>query len=131
MTSTDMKISEFLQIMEMNADVYPEFAALPEEQKRLIANGNIVTGTAQTFREDGRIVGVGGIRYKGIGEAWCISPPALRDQPLRLLRQVRKSFEQIRDDKELWRVFAESKLSETFLRHLGFVKNEGIHIWTK
>ncbi len=131
MKTDPMAIEDFLEVMAQNAEIYPEFAALPEEQRRLIANGNIQTGTAETFREDGKIVGVGGIRHIGIGEAWCITPPTIRDQPVRLLRQVKKSFDQIRNDKELWRIFAESKISENFLQHIGFVKNEGFHVYTR
>ena len=131
MKTSQMTIDDFITVMAQNAEIYPEFAALPEEQKRLTANGNIVTGMAETFREDGKIVGVGGIRHIGIAEAWFITPPAIRSKPLKLLRQVRKSFEQIRTDEGLWRIFAESKISENFLKHLGFVKDDGIHIWTR
>jgi len=130
MTTDPMTVEDFLEVMAANAEVYTEFAALPDEQKRLMANGNIATGTAETFREDGKIVGVGGIRHIGIGESWFITPPAIRKKPLKLLRQVRKSLEQIRTDKQLWRIFAASKISENFLKHLGFAKNEDFHVWT-
>jgi len=130
MTTDPMTVEDFLEVMAANAEVYTEFAALPDEQKRLMANGNIATGTAETFREDGKIVGVGGIRHIGIAEAWFITPPAIRKKPLKLLRQVRKSLEQIRTDKQLWRIFAASKISENFLKHLGFAKNEDFHVWT-
>lgn len=128
MTIDKMTIEDFLQVMAQNAEVYPEFASLPDEQKRLMANGNIVTGTAQTFREDGEIIGVGGIRHIGIGEGWCISSPENRRPSV--LRLVARNFKRIRDEKQLWRIFASSKISENFLQHLGFVKNEDFHVWT-
>ncbi len=130
MKTSQMTIDDFITVMAQNAEIYPEFAALPEEQKRLTANGNIVTGMAETFREDGKIYGVGGIRYKGIGECWFMTPPEVRTHPKKLLRVVRATFDRIRADQELWRVFAESKISENFLAHCGFVKDDGVHIWT-
>ena len=126
-----MQIDDFLQVMSQNVERYPGFAALPEEQKRLVANGNIVTGTAETFREDGEIYGVGGIRYIGIGECWFINPPEARRHPKKLLKLARATFARIRAEQGLWRGFAESKISETFLKHCGFVKDEGMHVWTR
>lgn len=127
-----MKVEEFLLVMELNADVYPEFAKLPDEQKRYLANVNIITGKAQSFFEDGRLVGVGGIRYVGIGEAWMISPPEIRDNKgLSLLKETRRTFIAMRDEHNLWRVFAESKLSETFLKHLEFKKHPEGQVWTR
>ena len=129
MTITKMQISEFLEIMEANAEFYPGFAALPDEQKRLVANGNIATGTAEAISEDGEIIWVGGIRHIGIGEAWCISPPKNRTPSC--LRLVKRHLERIRDEQGLWRVFAESKISEKFLKHLGFKPEPGTHVWVR
>jgi hypothetical protein len=122
-----MQIDDFLQIMRMNAEIYPEFAALPEEQKRLMANGNIVTGVAETYWQAGEIFGVGGIRHIGIGEGWMITPPGNRTPSL--LRIVAQNFQKIREEQGLWRVYAESKISENFLKHLGFNPEPGTHVW--
>ena len=131
MNIDQMTIEDFIEIMAQNAEIYPEFDALPDEQKRLIANGNIVTGTAETFREDdGTIYGVGGIRHNGIGECWFINPPEARRHPKKLLRVVRATFDRIREEKQLWRVFAESKISETFLKHCSFKPEPGTYVWT-
>ncbi len=126
-----MQVDDFLHVMMQNAHIYPEFHALPDEQKRLIANGNIVTGTAETYREDGEIYCVGGIRHIGIGECWFITPPAARTHPKKLLRVVRATFERIRENEGLWRVYAESKISENFLRHFGFHAEPGMHVWVR
>ena len=125
-----MTIEDFLHVMLQNAEIYPEFAALSDEHKRLFANSNIVTGTAETYREDGEIYCVGGIRHIGIGECWFITPPAARTHPKNLLRVVRATFERIREDEQLWRVYAESKISENFLSHFGFHSKPKTYVWT-
>ena len=129
MTIDQMTVFEFLEIMARNKEYYPAFAALPEKQKRLIANGNIVTGVAETYREDDKIIGVGGIRHLGIGEGWFITPPENRTPAL--LRLVARNFKRIRDEKNLWRIFAESNISETFLKHLDFKPEPGTHAWVR
>ena len=129
MTRQPMQIEEFLLVMGRNAAIYPEFAALPEQQKRLIAHVNICTGTAESFfDEEGRLFGVGGIRYLGLGEGWFITNPEYRTPAL--LRLVTENFTRIIHDKNLWRVFAETRISPNFLRHLNFEKNE-MYIFTR
>jgi len=127
-----MLVEDFLVIMAQNAEVYPEFDKLQDEQKRYLANINIITGEAQSFFEDGRLVAVGGIRYVGLGEAWLISPPKIREErSLSLFRETRRTFISMRDGHNLWRVFAESKISENFLKHLEFKAQSGGHVWTR
>lgn len=127
-----MKIEDFLLVMELNADVYPEFDKLPDEQKRYLANMNIITGAAESFFDNGKLVAVGGICYVGLGEAWLISLPEIRTKKsLSLFRETKNTFKRQRDDLNLWRIFATSKISETFLQHLGFEKQEKMLIWTR
>jgi hypothetical protein len=127
-----MKIEDFLLIMEQNAGVYPWYDNLVDEQKRCVANMNIITGTAESFFEDGQLVGVGGIRFAGIGEAWMIVPPDIRDKrKLSLLRETKNTFIRTRDEKNLWRCFAESKISDNFLKHIGFEPNPKGLVWTR
>ena len=126
-----MNIEEFLAIMKLNADIYVEFENLSLDAKKYVANINIMTGTAQTYFEDGVLIGAGGIRYVGVGEGWMITPPQMRyDKKILLLKRARQCFERTRIDKNLWRIFAETRISETFLEHLGFVKSENTHVWT-
>ncbi len=127
-----MLVEDFLLVMEQNANIYPEFAALPNDLKRYLANHNIIHGTAESFFEDGRLVGVGGICYVGIGEAWMITPPQVRDnRSLSLLKETKATFIKGRDEHNLWRVFSESKISETFLRHLQFKEHPQGFVWTR
>ena len=105
---------------------------LTEEQKRYLANVNIITGTAESFYENGRLVGVGGIRHIGVGEAWMITPPDVRGKrSLSLFRKTKETFTKTRDDLNLWRCFAESKISDNFLNHLGFEPNPKGLVWTR
>jgi hypothetical protein len=127
-----MTVEDFLLLMELNADVEPEFAALSDEQKKYLATINIIMGTAQSFWSGGRLVGVGGIRFVGLGEAWMVAAPQVREQRSKsLLKEARRTFEQNRDDHNLWRVFAENKLSDTFLKHLGFQVYPQGYVWMR
>jgi len=125
-----MTIEDFLTIMAANRGIWPQYDQMPEEQKRFLAHVNICTGTAESYFDDeGNLFGMGGIRYTGIGEAWFLTVPERR-RPV-LFRTVARNFERIRDDKNLFRIFAESKISEHFLQELGFEKQQGMHIWTR
>ena len=127
-----MLIEDFLLVMELNSDIYPEYDELSAEHKRYLANVNIVTGEAKSFFDDGILIGIGGIRHIGLGEAWMITPPKTREEKsLWLLRETRNTFTKIRDENNLWRVFATSKISENFLRHLDFKEQKGVLIWTR
>lgn len=127
-----MTISDFLAIMDANKEVYPDFAILSDEHKKLIANVNICTGTAQSYLKEGKLWGVGGIHYRGVGEAWLITPPDIREQhKLWLLKNAKLEFEKQRDDLKLWRVFATSKISGTFLKHLGFKPEPSTQVWNR
>jgi hypothetical protein len=119
-----MTVEDFVFVMKQNIAIYP----YSDEELRQAAILNIHTGVAETYLEDGEVVGVGGIRYMGIGEGWFISLPQKRTPAM--LRVIAKQFARIRKAKNIWRIFAESKISENFLRHLGFAKQDGIHIWT-
>lgn len=126
-----MTIEDFLHVMDSNKDQYPQFAALTEEQRRFLAWLNCTAGVANTYIEDGIIVGVGGVRYIGVGEAWMLTPPTIRDdRKFSLLRHTKKSFKEICSKCNLWRVFATSEISESFLRHLGFKATEKPFVFT-
>ena len=127
-----MTPEDFLIIMKMNAHIYRDFDELSYEHKKYIANLNIITGEAQSFFEDGKLVGVGGIKYIGIGEGWLITPPEIREQNgLSLFKETHKFFIKTRDDKNLWRVFAETSISENFLKRLDFKPHPHGLVWTR
>lgn len=115
-TKRQMTSDDFVLIMQANKDIYP----CSDEQLREAAELNIATGVAETYIEDGEILGVGGIRYVGVGEGWFISIPERRR--LKLLEFIANQFTRIRKAKKLTTIFATSKISERFLFHLGFTK---------
>ena len=124
-----MKIQDFIKVMDANKGIWPEWDSYTQSQKEYLARVNICTGTAESFYDGDRLYGVMGVRYIGIGEAWGVTLPD--DRRPTLLRKARGVFNRMADDKNLWRVFAESKISEHFLEHLGFERNSGMHIWLR
>lgn len=137
-----MTIEEFLEVMADNASDFPEFAELSQAEKEDVANVNIVTGPAESFRgTDGRLIGVGGIRgVTGIGEAWMITARDIRCHPDHAVRKqkfqeflqvTQETFKRMRDEHNLWRVFATGKLSTTFLEQVGFERAENTLIWSR
>lgn len=133
MTSTKkMEVSEFLQIMEDNADLFPEFAGLSQVEKENMANLNILTGPAEAFYDDGRLVGVGGIRISGVGESWLITRREIREKrPKELLRTTKQGMKKMCDENNLWRLYAIGKLSTNFLEHLGFETIDKTLVWSR
>jgi hypothetical protein len=131
-TEENMKIEDFLAVMAENSEIYPEFAKLPDEQQRYIANVNIITGEAKSIYEDGRLVAVCGVRFLGVGEAWMITPANIRsERKLSLLKHSRQEMIRMRDENDLWRIFAESRISKTFLKHLEFEPHPQGYVWTR
>lgn len=127
-----MTPDDFIKVMALNKEYYPEFDALPDDKKTQLAQCHIDAGTAESYFDDGEFIGVGGIHYRGVGEAWLICDPKMRDKrKFTLLREAKKSLEATRDKLDLWRVFATSKISENFLKHLKFEKNDTTAIWTR
>jgi hypothetical protein len=125
-----MKLEDFLAVMQANKGVYPDYDKLPDEAKVFIGNLNIITGTAESYLENGFLIGVGGIRYIGIGEAWFLTIPELRERSMTLLRAARENLRRMRDEKNLWRLYATSKISTNFLKHLGFEQESNL-VWTR
>jgi len=131
-----MTVEDFLKVMEMNVDIYPEFNELTDEQKRYLAFVNINTGEAVSFFRNDQFLGLGGIRYIGIGEAWILTTPEMIAKGKihnhgNLLRESRKIFKKVSDEHHLWRVFADSSISETFLEHCGFERRPKGYCWTR
>lgn len=131
-TVETMTIEQFLEVMKANAEVFPEFDALLEPQKRFLAEINIASGLAQSYFEDDKLIGVFGLRYVGIGEVWGISIPELRkDKKLTLFKTAREAFNKAVKELNLWRCFAKPTLSEKFLSLLGFNESETMMTWSR
>lgn len=127
-----MTKADFLEVMSKNKEIWPDFAAMPIDAQEYMAKVNMATGTHHAYLEKEKVVGIGGIRHIGIGEAWLVTPPDIRDErKLSLLRIARNSFEMQRDTLDLWRIFATADISETFLTHLGFHKQPNTLVWTR
>lgn len=132
MEKRQMTVEDFLAIMDANKETFPDFATLPKEAKIMVANVNICTGTAYSYYKEGKFWGVGGIRYTGLGEAWLIGMPETRKELIMPeFYFIKDEFRRQRDELNLWRIFAENRISEDFLRHLGFEKKDNILVWTR
>ena len=127
--SREMAMNDFLYLMELNKDIYHEFAALSEDRKRHIANVNMCTGTAESFfDEEGKLFAVGGVRYVGLGEMWMALTPEARKPSI--LKITARTMERLVKENHLWRCFAETRISGNFLEHLG-MKKQDMYIWTR
>lgn len=133
MFTRNMEIEDYLKVMEQNAHIFHEYASMSLETKQFLAKVNMITGTAKTFiDEHGDVFGCAGIHYVGVGEAWCITPPNIRDdRRFALLREAKRFFKEQRDSLNLWRIYAANYISQTYLEHLGFEKANNLSIWTR
>ncbi len=132
MNKQPMTVENFLEVMSRNRGLWPEFDALLDGEKEFLARVNISHGTADSYFKDGKLWGVGGIRYVGMGEAWLIGPPETRkDLTMPEFNFIKEEFERQRDSHNLIRVFATTKISECFLRRLGFVAEPKAFVWTR
>ena len=135
-----MTTDEFLQVMADNATEFPDFTALSQQEKEDTAKTNIVTGPAEAFYDNGRLVGLGGFRIIGVAEGWLITPREIRCHPdhqkrrpqfAEFLRIVQETMKRMCDENGLWRVFATGTLSTKFLEQLGFEKIDKTLIWSR
>ncbi len=142
MTSSKiMDTTEFLKIMAENASDFSEFAALSDTLKQKVAEVNLQTGCAEAFFwPNGKLVGVGGIRYKGVGEAWMITPRDIQSHPdhtrrqaqfLDLLDVTKTNMQRMADENDLWQLYATGTLSTKFLEQIGFKRQDKTLVWTR
>jgi hypothetical protein len=125
-----MTVQDFTHVMEKNRDMYPEFHLMSFKEKFAIANDHIERGVAESYLgKHGEVIGVGGIDFVGVGEGWFISLPEQRTSSL--LRTVKEQFNRIRKAKNLVKIYATSRISENFLKHLGFKKHNSVHIYSE
>ena len=90
---------------------------------------NFAAGPGFTLLQDGKVMGCGGVRTCGCGEAWAtFSPEAKRSVRKSMFEQTKAGLLQIMDSEKLWHVVAGSAgLTDeqaNFLEHLGFVRSE-------
>ncbi len=93
---------------------------------------NQISGPAFTLMTDEKkpkVLACGGVRIQGLGEAWAIyDKEALKDFPKTLLAASRDALTEMIAEERLIRVFAESSVSDKWLKSLGFVKQENIFV---
>jgi hypothetical protein len=131
-TKKTMTIQDFVDIMACNTASYPDYANLPEESKRFMAQLNISTGVAESYFDDGKLFGIGGIRYCGIGEAWMLTTPEARTSKTRMVfRTAVKNLTLMRDNLNLIKVYADGDISSNFLEHLDFKKTDNTLLWIR
>jgi hypothetical protein len=94
-----------------------------DESKRQYANLNQSAGPAYSLFLGSKLLGCGGVRIYGIGEAWCMfTDDAIKNNKKTILRASQEQMEIMVRENKLWRLFAETKVNENFLEHLGFKK---------
>ncbi len=90
-----------------------------------VARINLTTGPAYSAWLNNELVACGGVRVRGVGEAWALYSPKALEKKLSLLRHSRAWLDRIIRDEALWRVWSESpraKANKNFLEHLGLRK---------
>lgn len=101
---------------------------LTEKDQIAWAKLNEVAGPGYTWMVDGKVLGCGGIRNCGVGEAWAVFSAEAKDRKKELLRLSRETFEEMIKTLNLWQIFATTKditaEQANFLEHLGFEKSE-------
>ena len=93
------------------------------EENAANARLNQVAGPAYSYFLDGKLVGCGGVRIAGVGEAWAAYTPEALEHKSGLLLHSRTTLDQIKRDEHLWRMWSESPEAEpnqNFLKHLNF-----------
>lgn len=130
-TTKAMTIDDYIQMMDLNAEFYPEWAKLSIEDKRKVAQISIDTGIAESHYENGELIGVTGVRYRGIGEAWFIARPDIRGRKFFLFKHTKRTLKRLLKACGIWRMYATSKINENFLTHLGLKKDDTIYCWTR
>ena len=89
---------------------------------------NLASGPGFTIFDGKKILACGGVRIYGIGEAWFLMAPGNEGRIKSIMRQTRETLEGIQRDRELYKIYAENIVSETFIKHLGFEKKNGIFL---
>ncbi len=90
-----------------------------------IANHNQVAGPGFTVLEDGKPIASGGIRTFGVGAAWFVFGKEAKEKHLKMIiKNAREKLDEMQRENELCEVFALSEDTDTWLKHLGFVKKD-------
>ena len=89
-----------------------------------VARLNQIAGPCFSAIVDGNVVGCGGVRISGVGEAWALYGDKAKEMKLSLLKQTRIWLETIMREHSLHRIWSEcpDMPNENFIKHLNFRK---------
>jgi hypothetical protein len=90
---------------------------------------NQISGPAFTLVDGNEPIACAGYRIHGIAEAWCALSEEAKDKYLLMvIRRMKKEMDKIQRKEQLYKIYAESDISDNFLEHLGFVKQGNIFV---
>lgn len=96
-----------------------------DESQRPNANLNQSAGPAYSLYLDKKLIACGGVRCYGVGELWLLTNDKYRQKHIKeILKASRQQIDLMIRENHLWRLMAETKVSDNFLEHLGFVESE-------
>jgi hypothetical protein len=108
---------------------------VPEDMLRLLGESpevaanarlNQLSGPAKSIFLDKELLCCGGIRIKGIGEAWSIYSPEALDDIRFVLSKSKKEIDRMGREHSLWRLWAEVTINDEkhkkFMRHMNFTE---------
>ena len=115
MTDEDVQIVKFSPL---------DAVQLAGKEKSSVAIANMTTGPAYSIFKKGKLIGCGGLRIDGIGEAWALfDEGALETCRKTILRVTKEQMELMMREHEVWRLYADTEL-RTWMRHLDFSKRQ-------
>ena len=115
MTDEDVQIVKFSPL---------DAVQLAGKEKSHVAIANMTTGPAYSIFKKGKLIGCGGLRIDGIGEAWALfDEGALETCRKTILRVTKEQMELMMREHEVWRLYADSQF-EVWMKHLDFEKKE-------
>ncbi len=90
---------------------------------------NRVTGPAFTLFDGREILGMGGIRVQGIGQAWILLMPGAERRAKTILRYSRAAIEEAMAREKVYRLYAEASVEKpAWFKHLGFVQQNNLYV---
>lgn len=90
---------------------------------------NQIAGPAWAVVKGGKVLGAGGIRTQGIGQAWALLGPEAEHRTLTVLKAARAIMERCIVSERLYRVYAEATVDKpAWFEHLGFHQQDNLFV---
>ena len=89
-----------------------------------------IAGPAFTLMtDDGKVLGCGGLRIKGVAQAWAyFSQDALKVHAKSILRETNATMDKMIAENRIFKTYADPEAGDTWFEHIGFVKQEGVFV---